>query len=561
MKSTSDLSDLLGSVAVSPADLSAVASPSTVAAAGGGVAYDGSSIHDQLATWAPALRSADGDMLGEKPRLDARVRDMQRNDAYVAGGAAVHKDSIVGEQYRLNARPNSKLLFGKEDEEWESEAQEEIETRFELYAESPLCWPDAQRINTLTGLVRLAVGTHVSGGEVLASAEWDDDGRPFASNIQMIDADRLSTPTNFMYQQNLRIRAGVERTKRGAPIAYHIRNEHPADYAFGNGYLGMPTWKRVKRFNSWNRQQILHIYETLRPDQTRGVAAMVTALSEMRMLKHFRKTELQRAVIGATYAASIETDMPADVATAMGAGQSSESPYVDAITQFMALQATYQENARNIHMEGAKIPVFVPNTHLKIQNPGAQSPLGAEFEASLLRHIATSLGVSYEQLSRDYTKTNYSAARASIGEALRGMLPKKRLVADGTANFVYRLWMEEAINYADLECFKRRNMPSFYESQNADAYCGANWIGAGQGQIDPLKETQAAILRIKSGLSTQEVEIAKMSGGDWRQIKRQIRREYAMDKEMKNPSIYDVAGTTDQQNSLSGSPRESQNAA
>lgn len=561
MSGLTDLSNLLGSGGVSLPMTDAVASSPAMAVAGGGVAYDGSSVHDQLAMWAPPLRSADGDMLSEKPRLDARVRDMQRNDAYIAGGATTHKDSIVGEQYRLNAKPNSKILFGAQDETWESEAQEEIETRFGFWAESPLCWPDAQRVNTLTGLVRLAVGTHVSGGEVLATAEWDDDGRAFASNIMMIDADRLSTPTSIDYARNLRIRSGVERSKKGAPIAYHIRNEHPNDAQRYGGYFGQASWKRVKRFNPWGRQQVLHLYESLRPDQTRGVASMVTALSEMRMLKHFRKVELQRAVVGATYAASIETDIPNEAVIAMGAGQNSESPYVDAIQQFLSMQAEYQSNANNIHMEGAKIPVFLPNTHLKIQNPGAQSPLGEQFEASLLRHIATSLGVSYEQLSRDYTKTNYSSARASIGESLRGMLPKKRLIADGTANFVYRLWMEEAINYADLECFKRRNMPSFYESQNADAYCEAGWIGAGQGQIDPLKETQAAILRMKNGLSTQEVEIAKLSGGDWRQVKRQIKRELAMDTALKIPSIYTDPNTQDMQNSLTAKPRDKNNAA
>lgn len=487
---------------------------------------------------------------------------MQRNDAYVAGGAALHKDSIVGEEYRLNARISSKLLFGVQDDKWDAEAQEEIETRFHFYAESPNNWADAQRVNTLTGMVRQAVGTHVGGGEVLASSEWDDDGRPFASNVLMIDADRLSTPPELDQYSQSRIRAGVERTKRGAPIAYHICSHHPRDY-FAYGALGgtNPTWKRVKRFNSWGRQQILHIYETLRPDQTRGIAAMVTALTEMRMLKHFRKTELQRAVIAATYAASIETDLPADAGIAMGAGQDSENPWVNAAQEFMRFQAGYYGHANNIHMEGVKIPVFVPNTHLKIQNPGAQSPLGDTFEASMLRHIAASLGVSYEQLSRDYTKTNYSSARASIGESLRGMTPKKRLVADGTANFVYRLWMEEAINYTDLECFKRRDMPSFYEGQNADVYCAASWIGAGQGQIDPLKETQAAILKIKNGLSTQEVEIARMSGGDWRQVKRQIRRERIMDADLKNPSIYDVTDNQDQENALTGTEREASDAA
>ena len=558
MTSSTDLSHLLGPAEVSVAPSVEVAPLSASAAADGGVAYDGASIVDQLATWSPALRSADADILNEKPRVDARSRDMLRNDANIAGGVTIHKDSIVGEQYRLNAKPNSKILFGKEDDAWESEAQEEIETRFGFWAESDLNWPDAQRINTFTGLVRLAVGTYVSGGEVLATAEWRDDGRAFASNIMMLDADRLSTPTNLDYMIRDKIRAGVERDRRGAPVAYHIRSRHPSDVWPASAVT--PTWLRVKRFNPWGRKQVLHIYETLRPDQSRGVASMITALTEMRMLKHFRKTELQRAIIGATYAASIETDLPPEAALSMGAGSPSENPYIEAVKQFLSVQAEYQASAKNIHMEGAKIPVFLPNTHLKVQNPGAQSPLGEMFEASLLRHIATSLGVSYEQLSRDYTKTNYSSARASIGESLRGMLPKKRLVADGTANFIYRLWMEEAINYADLDCFKRRNMPSFYEMQNAEAYCAASWIGAGQGQIDPLKETQAAILKIKNGMSTQEVEIAKMSGNDWRLVKKQAAREMALDQKLNMPSIYADPNTQDMENSLTAKPREANDA-
>lgn len=557
-ESKTSLAHLLGPTGFST-DVAAADTPLLeTAASGGGVAYDGSSVHDQLFTWAPPLRSADAEILNEKPRLDARARDTLRNDAYVAGGATLHKDSIVGEQYRLNAKPNSKILFGKHDETWETEAQEEIETRFAFWAESDLNWPDAQRINTLTGLVRLAVGTHVSGGEVLATAEWLDDGRPFASNIMMIDPDRLTNPHNADFALRSKLRGGIERDRRGAPIAYHIRTSHPSDM-FLSG-VTQPTWRRVKRFNAWGRKQVLHIYETMRPDQSRGIAAMVAALGEMRMLKHFRKTELQRAVIGATYAASIETDLPPEAALSMGAGQGSENPYVEALKAFTMMQAEYQAGAKNIHMEGAKIPVFMPNTHLKIQNPGAQSPIGATFEASLLRHIATALGVSYEQLSRDYTSTNYSSARASIGEALRGMLPKKRLVADGTANFIYRLWMEEAINYADLQCFKRRNMPSFYESQNADAYCAASWIGAGQGQIDALKETQAALLRIKGGLSTQETEIARISGGDWRQVKKQIARERKMDELLGNQSMHVNPDTQDMENSLTAEPREANNA-
>lgn len=519
---------------------------------GGGVSYDGASKLDGLSLWQPPLRSADMDMLPEKASLDARSRDILRNDAYAASGSAIHKDSIVGEEYRLNAKLSSRLLFGKEDSVWEDEANEEIETRFRLYAESSSNWADRQGVNTLTGLVRLAIGTHLSGGEVLATAEWTDDGRPYASNMLMIDADRLQSPISASIA-DWKIRNGVERDKGGRPIAYHIRNGHPTDPAYIANRLG--DTRRVRRATPWGRPLVLHIYETLRPDQSRGLAAMVTALGEMRMLKHFRRSELERAVIAASYAMSIESDFPPEAAALMGGGNADANPYVDGMGEMMQMQAEYMKHADNIHMTGAKIPVLPPNTKLHIQNPGAESPAGSNFEASSLRHIAAALNLSYEEVSRDYTKTNYSSGRLAEGKSLQGMRPRKRLVADGTANFIYRLWLEEAVNYNDLECFKRRNMPSFYDAQNADIYTRCEWIGAGQALIDPLKETQADILSIKSGLMTQESAVTKR-GGDWRLVKKQQKRERELDKSLGNPSLYDNVGSSDMQNALGATPRE-----
>lgn len=553
-----DLTDLLGSGAgVSPVS-EAVRPPVASAVATGGVAYDGADKLNRLAMWQPPLRSADADLLPVKDDLDARALDTIRNDAYVAGAATIRKDSIVGSRFLLNAKPETKLLFGKDDETWETEAQEEIETKFTLWAESDQCYPDAARRKTLTDVVRLAVGVHLACGEVLASAEWFDDGRPFASAIQMIDTARLSDPRDRLFgQYKNRVRKGVEIDAYGAPIAYYIRNAHPADYrAFSSLSMDAMKWKRVPARKPWGRMMVLHIYEEMLAGQTRGVASFVSALSEMRMTKHFRKTELERAVVAATYAASIESEIPDDVRAALGAAGDEGNATTTWMSDYLSALTEYSSGAKNLHMDGAKIPIFAPGTKLKIQNPGANSPAGDKFEQSLLRYIAAALGVSYEQLSRDYTQTNYSSARASLGETIKSMMSIKRIVADKTANFIYRLWLEEAINYNDLECFKRRDMPRFYDGMNAEAFSACEWIGAGMGQIDPLKETQAAVLKIKSGLSTKESEIARIHGGDWRKVARQISRERELDAAYGNPSIYDNTDTKDMINSLSGSPRE-----
>lgn len=552
-----DLTDLLAPDAgVSPAVL-AEQPPAVPAVAAGGVAYDGSQRSDRLARWNPPIRSADADLLPEKDRIDARVGDTIRNDAFVSGGVRSKKDSIVGARFQLNAKPETLLLFGREDETWEEEFQEEVETKFTLWAESPQNWVDAARRNNLTEHVRLAVGIHAAGGEVLASAEWmPDDGRPYRVAMQMIDAARLSTPMNLGMLPATRIRNGVERDRYGAPIAYHIRNSHPSEGPFFDfSDLKAQQWRRVPARKPWGRPMILHLFEQDRPDQSRGVSAMVAALSEMRMTKHFRKTELERAVVAATYAASIESEIPEDVAAALGAGGGDGNPTTQWMADYLAAIGAYAGGANNLHMDGAKIPIFAPGTHLKIQNPGANSPVGDKFEQSLLRYIAAALGVSYEQLSRDYTQTNYSSARAAMGETWKTMQAEKKLVADATASFVYRLWLEEAINYNQLECLKRRRVPAFYDGLNAEAYSACEWVGAGVGQIDPLKETQAALLRIKGGLSTKEYETARITGGDYRKVARQIARERRLDAWYGNPSIYDQ-DSKDMENSLTASPRE-----
>lgn len=559
MSFDAELSELLGPIPTGGPDAGSPLVGTAVPARGEnamvGGAHEGASKFDQLALWAPPIQSADADILPDKVVLDARVRDTLRNDGYVAGGAALHKDNIVGAMFLLNAKPKTKVLFGKDDEAWEREFQEEVETKFGLYAESPNCWSDAKRTKTLTEFVRLGVGVYTAGGEVLASAEWmPADGRPFRTAAMMIDTDRLSDPWDRRFDSN--IRGGVERDRRGAPVAYHIRNAHPSDWSTNGDNF---TWRRVMaRKPGWGRQMILHVFEEMRADQSRGVSSMVTALSEMKMTKGFRKVELQRAVVAATYAASIESELPpAEVFAMMGGGEAVGNPSERWMMDYLSSIEAYSGGSKNLVIDGQKIPVLMPGTTLKLQNPGNGGPMGDKFEQSLLRYIAASLGVSYEQLSRDYTNTNYSSARASMGETWKFMVTRKKLVADKIASFVYRLWLEEAINYGQIETLKRQNIPNWYEGLNAEAYSACEWIGAGQGLIDPLKETQAHVLQLNNGLTTRERVMARLNGADWRNDFRQLARENA---EAATHGLV-FSGSQDMNNALSGSPRSGDGAA
>ena len=492
-----------------------------------GDAFDGAStLSREMASYAPAIRSADADIAPAKRMADARSRDTTRNDAYVQGGATLRKDNVVGSYYMLGARVSSKQLFGKEDTKWEDEYEEEVEEKFEAYAESIDNWPDAARTQTLTGLVRQAVDMNTVHGESLTSVEWlRDEPRPYHTAFQMIDTDRLGTPPEFIGDSNVSM--GVRKNLFGAPQGYYVRMSHPAEHRRLLNTLDT-KFKYQPIRTKWGRVQMIHIFDQLRPDQTRGIALMVAALTEMKMTKDFRKTVLQNAVVNATYAATIESDLPTEAIFQMlGGSDMGPAAVKNAIQSYMGAHfdtiGGFVGGSKNLNINGTKIPHLPPGSRLNLRGAGTGGPLGNDFEQSLLRHIAAALGVSYEQLSRDYTQTNYSSARAAMNETHKAMLSIKRNVADRLATNVYRLWLEEAINKGDITSLPRR-APSIYEGMNLDFYAGCDWVGASRGQIDELKETEAAVMRIENGLSDMKTENARL-GADWRKRLRQMKRE------------------------------------
>lgn len=472
--------------------------------------------------WVPPIISPDQQINPNKDMADARGRDAVQNDGYAMGAVYTHRDSIVGSQYRLNASPDYDVLGA--DEVWGEEFQRVVEARFNLVADSQECWFDASKMNTLTGLVRLAVGGFLMTGEVLATVEWLRGAmRPCSTAIQMVSPTRLSNPDGVADDRFLR--RGVKKDFYGAALGYWIRNAFPTEYYDDKAW----TWRYVPAAKPWGRRQVIHIVEQLQPGQSRGVADMVSVLAQMRMTKKFQQVTLQNAVVNATYAAAIESELPREVVFgAMGAGQSG---FGDVLGQYMSALSQYVGGANNIAIDGVKMPHLFPGTKLNMQPMGTPGGVGTDFEESLLRHIAAALGLSYEQFSRDYSKTNYSSARASMSETWKFMQSRKKSVADRLATMVYTLWLEEEINAGRLPLPAGMTAADFYDPIKREALCSCSWIGASRGQIDELKETQSAILRIKSGLSTYEAECARL-GEDFRKVFKQRAREERMLNEL-----------------------------
>lgn len=449
-----------------------------------------------------------------KEPADARAKDMVINDGYARGAIQTHMDSIVGAQYRLNSKIAWKVIPGA-TKEWADEAEKVIEDRFHLIAESEACYLDAAGMNTFTGKIRLGVAGFVMTGEILETSEWDRSAnRPIKTCFQSVDPSRLKNPDWSMDTKDLR--RGVKVDARGKPIGYYIQKNHPNSY--WPGAYDMLDFTYVPRFKPWGRPQVVHILEQLFPDQHRGVADMVAALKRMRMTKHLQEVTLQNAVINATYCAAIESEMPtAEMIVAMGGDASTPEALNTAIGAYLAGLQKYLAGAENIALDGAMIPHLYPGTSLNMKTLGTTGNLGTDFESSLLRHTAAALGMDYAEFSRDYSKMSYATAKLSTENTRRFMRSRKKSVADRLANAIYGNVLEEFIAQGEVPLPPGFTRDDYYRPLMREAFSRCSWIGTGTGQIDELKETQAAVMRIKAGLSTYEIEIARL-GEDWREV-------------------------------------------
>lgn len=473
--------------------------------------YAGASrISRELATWTSPLRSADGHILREKDTLDARSMDIERNDGYVRHGINTHKDSIVGANYRLSLKPNARLLGL--DDVWSEEFQQYVEMWWAALAESPDCWIDASRHNTFTDMVRLNVALSVVVGENVSVAEWIREGnRPFNTAIQMIDPIRLSNPDGK--SDSTFLRKGVQMDRYGAPKVYHFREAIPSDYFESD----MWRWKAVDAYKPWGRKMVIHHFEQQRVAQSRGIGSLVSVLEDTKMSKKYSKMVLQNAVLNASYAAALESDLPTADAFESISGDSGLNTW---ISTYLEGLAAFTGESPNTHIDGVRIPHLYPGTKLKLQNVGQPGGVGTSFEESLHRRTAAGLDLSYEEYTGDFTKTNYSSFRAAAGQTFKTMQGRKKKSADAFATDVFRLVFEEALNAGVFKDVLPKKAPNFYDGMNKDHYTNCKWIGASRGQVDELKETSAALARIAGGLSTYEIECARF-GEDYREVFKQ----------------------------------------
>lgn len=479
---------------------------------GNRVPYDAADHTGQhMASWNPYLGSVDSDLNIYRDTIVARVRDLVRNDGWASGAVTRTLDNVIGPNFRPIFKPDYLALARHTgikafDHVWADEFSEALGASYRTWASDIGNYCDVQRNMTMAQMWYLAFRHELVEGDVLGKLCWVPDrvapGKArYATALQLLDPDRLSNPQQRFDSQLLH--GGVEVDEYGAAIAYHIRRAHQGDYFSAAKAM---SWERVPRETEWGRPIIVHYFHPDRAGQHRGGAGIFTpVLQRLKMLVKYDVAELDAAVINAIFAAYIES--PYDHAMVEGALAGD-----DDLGAYQADRVKFHDEG-NLKLNGARVPILYPGEKINAVTATRPNPNFRDFEAAVLRNVASAAGLSAQQVSNDWSDVNYSSARGALLEAWKTLSRRRAFFASGFGTPIVAAFTEEAMEVDNLPM--PAGAPPFHEFRTA--YSRAKWMGPGRGVIDPVKERQGSVLGMDAGLSTLEDEAAELGGNDWRE--------------------------------------------
>jgi len=448
--------------------------------------------------WKPGGGSADADLLGDLAELRERSRDLVRNNPLARGAIRTNVTSVVGPGLKLKSQIDRAVLklSDTEADAWENRAEQ----LFRFWCRANECdLTGVQDFDALQGLVFRAV---LESGDCLAALRMrQGNGRVFETTLDVIEADRLSNPSNKA--DSIKLAGGVEIDDAGRPTRYHICNRHPGDAVLGSV---SSEWQAYAARADDGSPLILHIFERARIGQRRGEPYLAPVVEALKQLSNYAEAELDAAVMSACFAVFVKSAAPAVLP------QNSTNANTTSASDFY----------KDVDIQKATLVTMREGDDISTATPGRPNENFDPFFLSVCRQIGVALELPYEILIKHFT-ASYAAARAALLEAWRAFRARRAWLVSTFCQPSYEAVLAEAVARGLIAA------PGFFgDPLVRAAWCGAAWIGPAPGQIDPVKETDAAIKKIEATLSTYSKETAAISGDDWERQFPQRRREEAM---------------------------------
>ena len=480
---------------------------------GGGYGLHGASIvKKSLSRWITGGKDADSDIVENIETLRERSRDLYMGSPLATGAIKTLRTNIIGSGLMLNAQIDAKFLGMTEEEarQWE----ENTEREWRLWSENTNC--DAERKQTFYQLQSLVLMSALVNGDVFVVLPViRTPGSVYDLKVGLIEADRVCNPQNPA-KPNLNIVGGIECGKFGETVAYWICNKNPNSPG-RSLETAVNKWTRVPAIGErTGRKNVLHVMcDVERPAQRRGVPLLAPVLESMKQLSRYSDAELTAALVSSMFTVFITTKSPAEQ-IAYGLGGVNSVPGVNPPKNLPEPDYTLGSGTVVMLEDGEQAQFADPKRPVS----GFET-----FVQAVCRQIGSALEIPYELLVKNFD-SSYSASRAALLEAWKMFRMRRDWISSSFCKPVYEAWLTEAVLKGRIDA------PGFFDDPLIRAaWCGSEWYGDAQGQLDPLKEVNAAKIRVEEGFSTREREAAELTGTKFENIVAIRKHEEAMMKD------------------------------
>jgi lambda family phage portal protein len=304
-------------------------------------------------------------------------------------------------------------------------------------------------------------------GEALAIVELDE--HTLVPRLRRLHGEQLDRSKTQQWDGVRRIEQGVEIDGHGRKVAYWIRPSAP-----GGSLAGLPL-ASIR----YPASDIIHMFRPLFPGQVRGLSWFAPVLLSAKDMRDLIDAMLVRAKVSALFVGSIHDPN----GTAGG---------FDGVQTGSALDTTVEPGAIRVENDGSRLEWNDP--------PQAGDTIA--FSNAILRMLAVGTGVTYEQLTGDYSQVTYTSSRAALLEFRRFCESIQHHVV--VFQLCRPVW-QKFIQYQVLQGV----IPAVDYARNRAAYHAVKWLPPAWPWVDPLKDAQAAIAEMGANVRSRSEIVAE----------------------------------------------------
>ena len=470
---------------------------------GGRRQYTGAAYNRLLNDWIASSTSQDAESRMALRTLRNRAREMGRNNDYVVNALRAIQNNVIGQGVKLQSQV--KRLRGPGAGQMDNDLNEAIEMAWASWGRAKNC--HVAGVLSFSAMERLLVRSMAESGEIFVRKIRRSMGKsPVPLALEIIEADLLDENYNGEYEGR-QVRMGVEVNEWFRPVAYWFFTQHPGDIQFGS--VGNVAQRRVRI----PADEIIHLFLSDRPGQTRGIPWFASAMTRLRHMSGYEEATVIAARAQACQMGFIETPDPEFEGDGVFEGERVSS------------------------FEPGKIATLAPGEKFISHAPTAPSGQLDPFMRYMLRGVASGVGVSYETLSKDYSQSNYSSSRLALLDDRDTWRTLQQLVIEMFHQNVFEEWLEMAVMSGSL------NLPGF--EMQRDRYECVRWIPRGWQWIDPAREIAAYKTAVRSGFMTL-TDVVAQNGGDFEELAHARKRELDLCEELELIFDTDSEETTEQ---------------